>query len=98
MNDICFAARKTQRDFHWAWYLVPFGTVAIGLVSAFVLLSGVLLMMPGEGPAPTLAANAMPIAAMTTAAGPALATKPVAGWPANAPAAGTEIEEQPPTF
>ena len=90
MNSIRFAARKTPRDFHWAWYLAPFGTIAIALLTA------ILVMMPGKGPAPTLAATAMPIAAKNTAVGPAPATQPLAGSPA--PAAGTEIAEQPPTF
>ena len=90
MNEIRFAARKTLRDFHWAWYLVPFGSIAIAVLSA------ILVMMPGEGPAPPLVATAMPIAAKTTAVGPALATQPVAGWPA--PGTGTEVAEQPPTF
>ena len=92
MNEIRFAARKTQRDFHWAWYLFPFGTVAV------CLLTATLVMMQGEGPAPTLAVNAMPMAAETTVAGPALAAEPVGGWPAPAPADGTEVAEQPPTF
>lgn len=94
MNEIRFAARKTHQGFHGAWHLVPFGTVAI------VLLSVILVLRPDEGPAPTLAANAMPIAAETTAPGPALAAKPVEGWPAPAPEAGAagETEERAPTF
>ena len=64
MNGIGFTARK-KRDFHWAWYLAPIGTVAIVLLSVIVLRA-VSPMMPGEGPAPTLAKNAMPIAAKTT--------------------------------
>lgn len=100
MNEIHFASRKTQRDFHWAWYLVPgaFGTVAIVLVSAVVLLSRILSMMPCEGPAPRIAANAVPTTVVVPEPGPALAAEPVAGWPSPAAAGETETEEQPPTF
>ncbi len=96
MNEIRLSARNAQRDFHWAWYLAPCGTAAV--VCAITLLSGILLMTPGKGPALALAANAMPIATEPTDVGPALPTKPVPDWPAPAPAVGTEIEEQPPTF
>jgi len=85
MNEIRFAARETQREFHWAWYLVPSGSVAI------VLLSTILAIKPAEAPAPTLAANATLIAA-ATAAGPVLAAKPAAGWPT------AEFAKQPPTL
>ena len=70
MNSNLFAARNTPRDFHWAWYLAPLGTIAIAL------LTEILATMLGEGPAPTLAATAMPIAAKNTAVGPAPATQP----------------------
>jgi len=90
MNEIRFDARTTQRDFHWAWYLVPVGSVAL------VLLSVNLLTLPGEGPAPILAANVIQMTSKTIAAAPALAAKPIDGRPALA--AGSEIAEQPPTF
>lgn len=77
-----------------------FVSVAIVLVSAVVLLSWILSMMSCEGPAPRIAANAVPTTVVVPEPGPALATEPVAGWPAPAPAAAgeTETEEQPPTF
>lgn len=71
------------------WYLVPFGTVAIVLVSAVVLLSRILSMMPCEGPAPRIAANAVPTTVVVPEPGLALATEPVAGWPAPAAAGET---------
>ena len=72
------------------WYLVPFGTVAIVLVSAVVLLSRILSMMPCEGPAARIAAaNAVPTTVVVPEPGPALATEPVAGWPAPAAAGET---------
>ena len=77
-----------------------FVSVAIVLVSAVVLLSRVMSMMPCEGPAPRIAANTVPTTVVVPEPGPALATEPVAGWPAPAPAAAgeTETEVQPPTF
>lgn len=68
------------------WYL---RTVAIVLVSAVVLLSRVLSMMPCEGPAPRIAANAVPTTVVVPEPGPALATEPVAGWPSPAAAGET---------
>ena len=91
MNETRFSARKTQQDFHWAWYLAPLGPIAIGVLSLF------LVMTPAEGPAPTLAANATQVAAKTVA-GTSLAAKPVQGRPAPAPAARAETEERPSKF
>lgn len=91
MHETRFAARTKQRDFHWAWYLAPLGPVAI------VLLGLVLVMTPGERPAPTFAANQTPSAAKT-AVGPALAAKPVQGRPAPAARTEAEMKEQPSKF
>lgn len=91
MNEARLAARKTQLDFHWAWYLAPLAPVAIGRLGL------VLVMTPGEGPAPTLVANQSPIAAKT-AVGPALAAKPVQGQPAPAARTEAEMKERPSKF
>jgi len=92
MNKTRFAARKTLQDFHWARYLAPLGPIAIGVLSLF------LVMTPGEGPAPMLAAHATSVAAKTVA-GPSLAAKPAQGRPAPAPApAARETEQRPSKF
>jgi len=89
MNQSRFAARKTPRDFHWAWYLAPLGPIAIGVLSL------TFVMTADERPAPTLTANATPVVSETVA-GPALAAKPVQGRPAAS--AGAETTERPSKF
>jgi hypothetical protein len=77
MNESSSTARK-ERDFHWAWYLVPIGTISVVLLSVIVLRA----ILPGDGLTPTLAKNVMPIAIETTVVVPALPAKPVEGRPA----------------
>ena len=91
MNETRFAARKTQRDFHWAWYLAPLGPIAIGVLSL------TLAMAADERPVPTLAANATPVVPETVA-GSALAAKLVQGRPAPGASAGAETTERPSKF
>jgi len=91
MNETRFAARNAHREFHWAWGLVPFASIAVALLIAS------LVFKPGEAPAPTLAANTTLIAA-ETAAGQVLAAKPAADWPVPAAVAVAEIEKRPPTL
>ena len=77
--------RRTPRDFHWGWYLVP-------IPFALALLGAVWLLPSTPDPSALHAAQTLAKPAEPSAARPAPDAQPAQPEPEPEP------EEQPPTF